>query len=259
MISMNIFTQDAFSAMSLSTAIDKLDYIPDTISAIPGLFVPDPVRTETIWIEDRSTGAVVLPFSPRGTAPHQTGGDNRNARSFKTLRYGDASRITASELLAIRAFGSEVALKDLQMEVARRQQKIKNNTSLSVEFHKFNCITQAKVLNADGTTVYDWASEFNQAIPAEVDFDVVREQDQETNQWHLDKKVPISLLLAILLQTCGFAWWGATQSEKVAVLKERLDAIAPQADRLTRVEVNIESIKESLADIKMMIRPRPQN
>lgn len=79
----------------------------------------------------------------------------------------------------------------------------------------------------------------------------------DDNQWHLDKKVPISLIMAIVMQTGGFAWWGAAQSEKVAVLKERLDAIAPQADRLTRVEVNIETIKDSLADIKSLIRRSP--
>lgn len=172
MLTMDVFNQDAFSAVSLSAAVDKLDYVPNTLAKIPGLFVPDPVRTETIWIEERSTGAVVLPFSPRGSAPHQTGGDTRKVRSFQTLRYGDASRITASELLGIRAFGSEVQLKDLQTEVARRQQKIKQNTTLTKEYHLFNCITGAKVLDADGTLKYDWAAEFAQAIPGEIDFDL---------------------------------------------------------------------------------------
>ncbi len=172
MITMDVFKQDAFSATSLSAAVDKLDYIPDTLSKIDGLFVPDPVRTTSIWIEERDTGAVILPFSPRGSAPHQTGGDLRKARSFETLRYGDASRITASELLGIRRFGSEVDLKDLQSEVARRQLKIKNNMQFTKEFHKFNCVTGAVVKDANGTVVYDWSAEFNQAIPNEIDFDL---------------------------------------------------------------------------------------
>ena len=172
MITMDVFKQDAFSAISLSAAVDKLDYVPDTISKINGLFVPDPVRTEAIWIEERSTGAIILPFSPRGSAPHQTGGDGRKARAFKTLRYGDASRITASELLGIRSFGSEVDLKTVQQEVARRQFKIKQNNQFTKEYHKFNCITAAKVLDADGTVMYDWATEFGQAIPNEIDFDL---------------------------------------------------------------------------------------
>lgn len=82
---------------------------------------------------------------------------------------------------------------------------------------------------------------------------------KEDNNWHLDKKVPISLIFAILVQTAGFFWWAASTSEKVSVLKERLDAIAPQADRLTRVEVNIESIKDSLTEIKATLRRPPAN
>lgn len=83
--------------------------------------------------------------------------------------------------------------------------------------------------------------------------------EKDENSWHLDRKVPISLIAAIIMQTGGFFWWAATTSEKVSVLKERLDAIAPQADRLTRVEVNIESIKDSLTEIKAALRRPIQN
>jgi hypothetical protein len=172
MLAMNVFTQDAFSAASLTAAVDKIDYVPDQLSAIPGLFEMDPVRTDVIWIEERSTGSVILPFSPRGTPPHQVSGDIRKARSFQTLRYGDASRITASELFAIRQFGSEVDLKTLQSEVARRQKKILLNNQLTKEYHKLNCVTQAKVLDSDGSTVYNWATEFGQSIPSEIAFDL---------------------------------------------------------------------------------------
>lgn len=84
-------------------------------------------------------------------------------------------------------------------------------------------------------------------------------QQRDDNNWHLDKRVPISLIAAILMQSCGFFWWTATTSERVSVLKERLDAIAPQADRLTRVEVNIESIKDSVTEIKQALRRPAQN
>lgn len=172
MLTMDVFNQDAFSAISLSAAVDKLDYIPDTLGSIPGLFVPDPVRTQAIWIEERATGAVILPFSPRGTAPHQNGGDQRKARAFSTQRIGDASRITASELADIRAFGSETELQTLQGEVARRQQKIKQNFQMTFEYHRFNCVTGAVVKDANGDEVYNWATEFSQSIPAELDFDL---------------------------------------------------------------------------------------
>lgn len=78
--------------------------------------------------------------------------------------------------------------------------------------------------------------------------------DKEDNQWHLDKKVPISLIAAILIQTGGFFWWAATTQEKVSALKERLDAIAPNSDRLTRVEVKVDTLLGSVTRIEAQTR-----
>jgi hypothetical protein len=167
----DVFNADPFKAISLSTAIDKMDYVPGLLGSIPNLFVEDPVRTEDIWIEERSTGAIILPTSPRGAPPHQTGGDKRKARAFKTFRISDASRITASELLSIRSFGSEMSLKSVAEEVARRQFKIKQNFDLTWENLRMGAIL-GKVVDADGSTIYDWEAEFGQTIPAEVDFDL---------------------------------------------------------------------------------------
>lgn len=76
----------------------------------------------------------------------------------------------------------------------------------------------------------------------------------DDNAWHLDKKVPISLIMAILIQTGGFFWWAAQTAEKVSVLKERLDAIAPNSDRLTRVEVKVDSVQQSINRVEGYIR-----
>jgi acyl-CoA reductase-like NAD-dependent aldehyde dehydrogenase len=76
----------------------------------------------------------------------------------------------------------------------------------------------------------------------------------DDESWHLDKRVPISLLAAIVAQTMAFAWWGATQAERVTVLKERMDAIAPNSDRLTRVEVKVDGIQQSVARIEGLVR-----
>lgn len=168
---MSVFSADPFTATSLTAAIDKMDYVPGLLGSIPNLFVPDPVRTEEIWIEERSTGAVILQTSPRGAPPHQVGGDKRAARAFKTVRIADASRVTASELLAIRRFGSELDVKDVQIEVARRQFKIKQNFDLTWENLRMGAIL-GKTSDADGSTIYDWEAELGQTIPVEIDFDL---------------------------------------------------------------------------------------
>lgn len=78
--------------------------------------------------------------------------------------------------------------------------------------------------------------------------------DQSDTKWHLDRKVPISLIFAICLQTVGVVWMAASANERLNALEQKMLVLAPQGDRLTRVEVNIEAIKDSLAEIKATLR-----
>ena len=78
------------------------------------------------------------------------------------------ARITPSELQNIRAFGSN-DLKTLQLELARRMMKLKQDFELTKEYWALAMI-QGKVLDADGTVLYDWSTEFSRAQPAEVAF-----------------------------------------------------------------------------------------
>ncbi len=75
-------------------------------------------------------------------------------------------------------------------------------------------------------------------------------------RWHLDKRVPISLLLGMLLQTVGAFWWAATVSERINNLEKRADATAPQADRLTRVEVKLDGVQDAIGRVERLIQQR---
>lgn len=172
MPSMDVFRGDAFSAISLTGSIDKVGYNPGLLGSIPGLFVPVPVTTTSVFIEERENAPALIQTSERGSAPKQKGGDLRTARSFRTLRLAQGSRIMASQIQNIRAWGSETELHSVQAEVARRNMLMRNDMELTFENMRLACVTQAKVLDADGTELYDWADEFEQSIPNEVDFDL---------------------------------------------------------------------------------------
>lgn len=49
--------------------------------------------------------------------------------------------------------------------------------------------------------------------------------------WHLDKKVPITLVIMILFQTGGFVWWAATKSMEILELSHRTDKIETMNDQ----------------------------
>ncbi len=171
MLTMDVFRQDAFSATTLTASIDKIGYVPGLLGSIPGLFVPVPVRTEMIIIEERENAPALIQTTPRGAPAKQKGGDRAKARAFRTVRLAEQSRITASELQGIRAFGSETELKQLQVEVARRQAMIRGDMELTWENMRLGAVFGI-VKDADGSVIYNWATEFNQSIPAEIDFDL---------------------------------------------------------------------------------------
>jgi|GEM_PF-1386378 len=87
--------------------------------------------------------------------------------------------------------------------------------------------------------------------------DMVKQAHRENDySWHLDKRVNVSIILAVIVQTGAAIWWGAKADERLAALERKVELSAPQGDRLTRVEMNIESIKDSLTEIKNSVRTR---
>lgn len=171
MISVDVFKNDLFSATSLTAAVDKVGFKPSLLGTIPGLFQPVPVRTTSVFIEQRANGPALIKTTPRGAPPDPREKGKREGRSFETLRLARNSRIMASELQNIRAFGSETELMQVQAEVASRQILIRNDLELTLENMRLGAI-QGLVTDEDGSTLYDWAAELGQTIPTELDFDL---------------------------------------------------------------------------------------
>lgn len=75
-------------------------------------------------------------------------------------------------------------------------------------------------------------------------------------RWTVDKKIPVAIILTILVQTAGGIWWAATVNARVNTLEASIIQAAPQADRLTRVEVQLEVVKDGISEIKRLIQVR---
>ena len=84
----------------------------------------------------------------------------------------------------------------------------------------------------------------------------MREPD-DYRHWHLDRRVPLALIVTIVMQTAGLVWWASSISERVNSLERTREATAPQSDRLTRVEVNLENVKQGVERIERLIRKEP--
>lgn len=76
----------------------------------------------------------------------------------------------------------------------------------------------------------------------------------QDRHWHLDKKVPIALIVTIVLQTSAVIWWASSLSARVDYLERHQAQTAPQGDRLTRVEVKLENVQSGVEEIKRLLR-----
>ena len=74
----------------------------------------------------------------------------------------------------------------------------------------------------------------------------------EPNQWHLSKSVPITLILAVFLQTIGAVWWAAALSEQVTSLRTTVKEVVTSNDNENlrqwgRINANESNVQLSLS------------
>lgn len=168
MLTMDVFKQDAFSAISLTEAVRKSQTIPGLIGSL-GLFTPKPVRTRTVAVEVKGNSLNIIQTSNPGDPRTRRANNKASIVDLRVRRIEESSTITAESLQGIRAFGSETELKTLQSEVAERQQDVIDDLSSTVERLRLSCINGV-LLDADDTTIYDYYSTFGLTQAGEIDF-----------------------------------------------------------------------------------------
>ena len=83
------------------------------------------------------------------------------------------------------------------------------------------------------------------------------------SQWHLDKRVPIALILALVLQSTTAVWWAAGLTSRVDRNQKMLEDYQANKERVTRLEVYQESILRELqglrSDLKTLLQEERKN
>ena len=60
----------------------------------------------------------------------------------------------------------------------------------------------------------------------------------DDRHWHLDKRVPVALIITITMQTVGIVWWAASLSARVDALEARVNEARENQNRIVRLEAN---------------------
>ena len=173
MATMDVFNAKPFDAMEMTAAINRRPYRPSFLGSL-NLFTPKRIRTKAAMVEEKNGTLSIIQTSERGAPLEEGKSDKRNVRYFNTTRIARGHTITADEIQSIRAFGTESELMQVQQKVA---EVLDGSTGLraAVELTHENMrlgAVQGKVLDADGSTIIDWFSEWGITQDTEIDFDL---------------------------------------------------------------------------------------
>jgi hypothetical protein len=202
---LDIFQNDAFSLGSMLQAVDKVERAPSRLGQL-ALFNPNPVRTETVAVEMREGTLSIIKTSARGAPLDNRGTETRTVRDFRTRRIAKGDRIMASELAFVREFGTEQQIIEVQAEIARRMSGpagLVADIETTWEHMRLGAV-QGKVLDADGSVIYDWFKEFGISQPNEIDFDL----DGSNPHGTLRKKVQDSVVRPMRKKAKGALYTG---------------------------------------------------
>ena len=128
--------------------------------------------------------------------------------------------------------------------MARKQFRLRRNIELTKENLRLGCI-QGKVTDADGSVIYDWATEFGQSIPAEVNFDLANASPEPGAIRKKCNQVTRAMLRALkglggnaisIQALCGDAFWDDLtahpevretylNTQQAAALREQVGAV----------------------------------
>ncbi len=53
-----------------------------------------------------------------------------------------------------------------------------------------------------------------------------------TEHWHLDKRVPVAIIFAIVVQTAGALWWAASMTERMGQIERRMEAASVRSQNV---------------------------
>lgn len=166
---LDVFNQDAFSALSLTAAINKVDYVPGRAGEVAFAGVGEGVSTTSVVIEEKSEGLSLISTAPRGAPSEQETANKRTARSLSVPHIPADDTVRADEVQNVRAFGSDSALQGVQALVNGRLSKLAARHDLTLENLRLGAL-KGEITDADGSTIYNLFTEFGVSQEASVNF-----------------------------------------------------------------------------------------
>jgi hypothetical protein len=155
---LNPFDQDAFSLYSLTSGINRLPNKYDRLGQM-GIFANRPVRSRTIFVEEKNGVLNLLQTQPPGAPGTMNKSSKRKIRSFVIPHIPHDDEILPAEYMGVREFGTEDQLMTLNRVMADHLQEMKDKHDITLEHLRCGAL-KGIILDADGTEIYNLFTEF---------------------------------------------------------------------------------------------------
>jgi len=207
----DVFQSRLFETVSLTAAINHQPYLPNYLGEL-GIFNERGVSTTTVFVEKKGETLQLVQSTPRGApaTPRET--SKRDGVDFRAPRLLVPASLFADEVQNVRALGSEDQLQGITEKRDEKLAVAARDLDLTLEYHRLGAV-QGKVLDADGSIIFDLYSKFGIAEPAAIDFDLsadgvsVREKATEVKRAINQALGAARGLVTGVIALCGDAFW----------------------------------------------------
>lgn len=148
---LNVFQDDAFHFMQLTSAVNKLPHVPTRLGTL-GWF-----ETEGIWqpnavIELQDNVLSLVPNKPRGAPGTPKGLQKRQVKVLQPAHLPQTFSVMADEVANLRAFGTTTEVEVAQSFLNKKLAVCRRDNDVTIEWGRMGAL-KGIVLDADGSTV----------------------------------------------------------------------------------------------------------
>lgn len=161
---MPLSNEAQYGVRPLTEAINNLPVTPTTIRE-SGLFVPDYLTTTYVDVESQGNQLTLVQSAPRGTPGKPVSSKRDGKKTFQTVHLPKDDVVRADDVQNVRTFGSDNTATAVNDKVNDKMAGMKGDIEYTREHLQLGAL-QGKLLDADGTVLYDFNKEFGITRPS---------------------------------------------------------------------------------------------
>lgn len=166
-LTLDIFNSSAFAMRELTDAINIVPNKYGLVGSL-GIFQDKGVTVPDVWIEEKNGVLNLLAATPRGTPAPVNKTAKRTGRSFRIPHIPLDEDVLASEVVGVRAFGTDATVQTVSGRLAEKLAEVRAKHDVTREWMMVSAIKGILVDGANSTQ-YNYFTEFG-ITQATIDF-----------------------------------------------------------------------------------------